>query len=329
MSTTVTRIADVIEPEIFNPYVIKVSTEKSALWQSGIVQEVAELKGTLNRGNTLVNMPFWNDLDGDSEALQDTQGWALTPGGIGTGQDVATQLFRGRAWGATDLAATLSGDDPMGAIASRVGAYWTREMQKHLVAVLKGLFVGDAATLKDTHVHTVAKDVADATSNLSAEAIIDGIAKLGDSFENIEAMVMHSVKYFDLVKRDLIETVKDSEGKVLYQAYLGKRVIVDDNMPIIKEASKADKYMTVLFGRGAIGYAEGTPEVPTETDRDSLAGQDVLINRRHFILHPRGVKFTNTTKTGVTPTTAELALNANWQRVYDVKDVRMVAVITN
>ena len=38
-----TRITDVIVPEVFNPYVIQRTMEKSELFQSGIVAEVAEL----------------------------------------------------------------------------------------------------------------------------------------------------------------------------------------------------------------------------------------------------------------------------------------------
>ena len=31
--------------------------------------------------------------------------------------------------------------------------------------------------------------------------------------------------------------------------------------------------------------------MPVETDRNSLSGYDVLINRRHFVQHLRGVKY--------------------------------------
>jgi len=66
--------------------------------------------------------------------------------------------------------------------------------------------------------------------------------------------------------------------------YLGKRVIVDDGLPAADGV-----YTTYIFGEGAFGLGEGAAPVPTEFDRDSLAGDDIMINRRHFILHPRGV----------------------------------------
>ena len=52
-------------------------------------------------------------------------------------------------------------------------------------------------------------------------------------------------------------------------------------------------YTTYLFGQGAIAYGIGNPEghVATETDRDRKKGSGVnyLINRRCFIMHPRGI----------------------------------------
>lgn len=324
-----TRISDVIVPEIFNPYVIKRTTEKSALMASGIVAAEERLSGKLNEGNRYFNMPFWNDLTGDDENLEDTQGWALTPGKIDAGQDMATQLFRGRAWSATDLSAQMSGDDPMGAIAELVADYWNRMKQKALISTLKGVFDGALST---SHVNNLAIEDgnnATSTNKASGDAIVDTISKLGDAHEALTGMVMHSVVYFNLVKQQLIDTVRDADGKVLYRTYLDKRVIVDDGVPVIAGTTSGFKYVTYLFGNGAIGYAEGSPQEPTETDRDKLAGEDILINRKHYVLHPRGVKFTNNTVTKVAPSNTELETTANWSKVYNDKDIRMVAMITN
>ena len=48
---------------------------------------------------------------------------------------------------------------------------------------------------------------------------------------------------------------------------------------------------------------EGVPVdiTPVETDRDSLASDDILINRHALMLHPFGVKFTNASVADVTP----------------------------
>jgi hypothetical protein len=323
-----TRIADVIVPEVFNPYIIKRTNELSALYQSGIVQPVAELENKLNKGNRYFNMPFWNDLTGADESLEDTEGWALTPDKITAGQDMATQLFRGKAWSATDLSKTLSGSDPMAAIGDLVAGYWNRRMQAALVSTLKGAFT----TITDTHVNNIAIEdgaAATDTNKVSGAAIVDTISKLGDAHEVLTGIVMHSIPYFNLVKQGLVEDVRDAQGNVLYKAYLGKIIIVDDGVPVVNGTTSGKKYTTYFFGNGAIGYGEGSPEYPTEVDRDKLAGEDILINRKHFVLHPRGIKFTNNTVAKVAPTNAELEIAANWGKVYEDKDIRMVAMITN
>lgn len=45
-----------------------------------------------------INMPFWNDLSGDSEVIKDSGN--LTAGKIGSSSDVARKQGRARMWGA-------------------------------------------------------------------------------------------------------------------------------------------------------------------------------------------------------------------------------------
>jgi hypothetical protein len=56
-----------------------------------------------------------------------------------------------------------------------------------------------------------------------------------------------------------------------------------------------------------------------------LDSDTVLINRRRYILHPRGVKFTSASVAGDSPTNAELETGSNWTRVFENKNVRIVA----
>ena len=56
------------------------------------------------------------------------------------------------------------------------------------------------------------------------------------------------------------------------------------------------------------------------------SGIDYLINRQCFIMHPRGIKWTNKVRTNVeSPTFVELENSTNWERVYDKKQIRMLA----
>ena len=308
----VTRIADVIVPEVFNPYVIQRTAELSELVQSGIVVPNPELDRLASAGGKLINMPYWNDLTGDDETLSDSV--ALTPQKITAGQDVATLLMRGKAWSTNDLAKALSGDDPMKAIGDLVATYWARMEQKTLISTLAGS-MGAANMTGNVHDITAVSGA----DTLEGKTLLDAKQKLGDNAEKLTAIAMHSATYTSLQKQNLIEYIPDSQGVVKIPTYMGYRIIVDDGCPV-----SGTTYTTYLFGQGAIGRGEGKAPVPVETDRDSLAGEDILINRRHFILHPRGVAFTNASVEGAAPTNAELATIGNWNRVYDNKNIRIV-----
>lgn len=309
-----TKIADVIVPEVFNPYVIERTAELSALVKCGIIVRDEELDKLALAGGRLINMPYWKDLNGDDEVLDDNG--ALTPGKITAGQDVAALLMRGKAWSVNDLATALSGDDPMKAIGDLVAEYWARQRQKTLLAVLKGVF---ASSTMSGNVHDISSLEGD-LAKINGTSFIDAKTKLGDASDKLTAVAMHSTVFAELEKQNLIQYIPNSQGVVDFPSYLGRKVIVDDGCP-----KDGDVYTTYLFGQGAIGEGNGAAPVPTETDRDSLAGEDILINRQHFLLHPRGVKFTDTSVAKKSPSNAELANQANWSRVYENKNIRIVA----
>ena len=322
MTVTKTIITDVIVPSVFNPYVVERTAELSAFYQSGIIARSPELDALATAGGKLINMPYWEDLDGDDEVLSDTG--ALTVGKIEAGQDVAALLTRGRAWSVNDLAKALSGDDPMAAIGDLVAAYWARRWQAVLIATLGGIF-GNTATGMDGNKHDIASEGTAATRSIGAGTTVDALFKLGDASERLTGFAMHSATVAKLAKDNLIETIPPSEGKPAVKLYLDKPVVMDDGLP-----ASDGTYTTYIFGQGAFGLGEGAAPVPTEMDRDSLAGDDILINRRHFILHPRGVAFQNASLTdgaggtNVSPSNTNLANYLNWLRVYENKNVRIV-----
>ena len=308
-----TKIADIIVPEVFNPYVVERTAELSALYQSGIISADPTFDALATSGGKLLNMPYWKDLSGDDEVLSDQD--ALTVNAIQAGQDIACLLMRGKAWGVNDLAEALSGDDPMAAIGDLVAAYWARRMQAVLLSILGGIF---SAANMAVNVHDISA-VADANT-IDAQAAVDACQKLGDAKNRLTGWMMHSAVEASLVKQDLINYTQPSQGSGEIETFLGKRVVVDDGCPVADGV-----YITYIFGQGAFAYGNGAPPVPTETARDSLAGEDILVNRKHFILHPRGVAFQNAAVVGATPTNAELATASNWSRVYEAKNVRIVA----
>lgn len=314
-----TTLSDVIVPELFTKHVVQKTMELSALFKSGIVTNNAEFDRLASEAAPIHNMPFFEDLQGDSENV--TEGTDLTAKKITSNKDVSTTIRRAAMWSATDLSAALAGADPMAAIGNLVAGFWARDMQKELINILNGVF---AATTMTNHVLDVSAEEG-AAANISASVFIDGLQMLGDAQSQLTAVAMHSAVKSYLKKQNLITTQRDSNS-VEFETYQDRRVIVDDGCPY-----SGGVYTTYLFGNGAIAFGNGNPVgfVATEVDRDKKKGSgvDYLINRRTFILHPRGVQWTNSSRAAVeSPTRAELANKANWKRVYEDKAIRLVAI---
>lgn len=322
-----TTLQDVIVPELFNPYVVNRTMELSALFNSGIVTNNSEFDTLASQAAPTVNMPFFEDLTGESEQV--IEGSDLTANKIASNKDVAAIIRRAKMWSATDLSAALAGADPMKAIGDLVAGFWARDMQKELVAVLNGIF-GTYTPTEGSATTPLASNMLDISTksstaaNWSGSAFIDAEQLLGDAKSQLTGVVMHSMTEAYLKKQNLIETVQPSND-VAFGTYQGKRVIVDDGCPVEKGV-----YTTYLFGDGAIALGNGNPVgfVPTEVDRDKRKGSgvDYLINRRTNILHPRGIAFTNANVAKTEgPSRAELRDAQNWKPVYESKQIRIVA----
>lgn len=316
-----TKLADIIVPSVFTEYVDQRTAELSAMRQSGIIATDPVIQQRMQGGGNFVNIPFWNDLSGADEVLSDSA--ALTPDKIAADDDIGVKLFRGRAWSANDLAGWVSGSDPMGAIGDRVAEYWARREQVALLSTLTGIFATGGA-LAASHVLSV-----HATDALSGDIILDGKQLLGDSGGKLTAIAMHSAKYTALQKANLIQYVRDSEAQLSFPVYLGYRVIVDDGCPVevISGTPSYNAYTSYLFGMGAVAGANMVlePEKAVEPDRDSLAGDDILITRRTFMMHVRGVKYQVST---TNPTNTVLSTAGSWGKVYDDKNIRVVKLVT-
>lgn len=324
-----TTLQDVIVPSLFNPYVINKTMELSTLVRSGIVTNNTEFDSLASQASPLINMPFFEDLSGESEQI--IEGGDLEADKIKSNKDVAAIIRRAKMWAATDLSAALAGTDPMAAIGNLVAGFWARDMQKETIAVLNGIFGshtpegGAAVTPLEENILDISK-MSGASANWSGAAFIDAEQRLGDAKAQLTGICMHSATEAYLKKQNLIETVQPSND-VAFGLYQGKRVVIDDGCPV---DGKGQVFTTYLFGDGAIALGNGSPAgfVATETDRDKKKGSgvDYLINRKTMILHPRGVKFTNANVANREgPSRAELSDAQNWQRVYEPKQIRIVA----
>ena len=325
-----TTLQDAIVPELFNPHVINRTMELSALVQCGIIANNTEFDALASQAAPTVNMPFFEDLTGESEQV--IEGADLEDNKITSNKDVAAIIRRAKMWSATDLSAALAGSDPMAAIGSLVAGFWARDMQKELIALLAGVFgtIPAGSENKPPAETRLASNLLDisgksgAAANWSGSAFIDAEQMLGDAKAQLTGICMHSATEAYLKKQNLIETVQPSND-VAFGTYQGKRVIIDDGCP-----ASGGVYTTYLFGNGAIALGNGNPVgfVATETDRAKRKGSgiDYLINRKTMILHPRGIAWQNVEVAKTEgPSRREVANPKNWKPVYEHKQIRIVA----
>ena len=310
-----TKFADMIIPERFNDYIIERTAQLSRLRQSSLITDMSELLGD-KMGGTSVTMPFFKDLSGADQLVDDTTD--LTINNISTGADVAAKLYRAQVFGASDLSADLSGADPIGAIVELFADYWARTEQKTLIKILTGSMNADNMTDNVLDITSLPG----AAANFDADSFLDATARLGDRQDDLAAVAVHGDTYSLMKKLDLIDYIPDSESKKMIPTYMGHLLIVDDSMP---KNSQTGVYDTYIFGNGAIGYAQASPKNPVEVGRDPLTsgGQDYVVHRRMFVMHPRGIKWVGT-PAAQTPNDNELADKNNWTRVYEPKNIKIV-----
>jgi len=200
-------------------------------------------------------------------------------------------------------------------------------MRGLVVSCLKAIFASATMSGNLLAIHSESVAGQSASTRLNGATFVDATVRLGDRGDRLTAVAMHSATEAALRKLDLIDFVPDSEGKAQIRTFQGRRVVVDDNLPTRAGSTDGTVYTTYLFGPGAfakgaapLSGAPGAGGIGTEGVefyRDALASDSDLINRRRYILHPRGVKFNSASVAGDSPTNAELETAANWTRVFE------------
>lgn len=328
-----TLITNIIVPEVFGPYVAERSLNQNRFFQSGILVPSAQMTSLLAGGGKTFNVPFWKDLTGAVDVPSETVD--ITVNNITTDKMIAIRQIREKAWGSNDLAAAFAGADPYEAIASRVAGFWGKAMEDLLIYSIRGVIADNVADDSSSLVVDIAIEdgnAATAANKISATETINAVMKMGDQFNDLTAIAMHSVVYATLVKNDLIDYVPDSLGRLVIPTYMGLRVIVSDNMYKVAGSSSGFKYHSYLFKAGSVGYGEyAGPIMPVETLREPKrgGGVDILITRKQFAIQPLGFSWNKSSNTAITPADSDLYAATSWDRVYDVKNTGVVCIVSN
>lgn len=335
-----TVVSDVIVPELFAPYVIERSTKLTEFGDSDIVERGAEFNSLVNKGAKTVQLPYWKGSTVSSAARQIiSASSALSVNKIDSAKDVARISNDANAWSVTSLAKWLSGDDPMMAIGEVVSQYWAEIDQGIILNSVKGLIGAASFAVNLLAIHNEDAAAVNATNKLTGTTFIDALQKLGDHANSLTAIAVHSATRSALEKLDLIDFIPDSEGRQI-TTFRGRRVIVTDEMTNRAGTTSGTVYTSILFGPGAIAFGDenlsgesldggfGTEAV--EFARVALNHDALLINRRRWLKHPRGMAWQDVTiAEDGGPDDTELAEQQQWVRVWNQKNIRMVVITHN
>ena len=337
-STVTSTLLDIYDPTIFNAGVQEMAIELNRFVQSGIMDTDARLNAMASGPGSVGDLPFFKGLTNDEPNYStDNPASSATADRIQGAKQTYAVAYKNKAWSTMDMARELGLEDPLGAIMNRVGQYWAVDTEKRLINTTQGVLLDNIANNSSDMVNPIHLEttvgVTDA-NRISAEAVINAAATMGDHATNLSAIAMHSVVYANLQKLNLIDFIPDSNGVVSIPTYLGYRVIVGDSLAPRAGTTSGYVYTTVLFAVGAVAYGAGTPMVPSEMERSPATGdgggQDILWSRATEIVHPYGFAFSTMAMTGNnTATYAELAAAAQWSRVYAERKNIGIAFLTS
>lgn len=333
------KLTDIIDVVVFQDLPAVNSPELTAFYTSGVVAKSPILDQHTANPGFVTEMPFWRDLDANSEPNvgSDDPSDVAQPDKVDQGEQIARKAFLNKGWSASDLAREVAmGEDAMTHIRNRSDTYWTRQWQRRLVATSIGVLLDNVANDGSDMVFDISIEDGNAATvdNLiSRTSVVSAAFTMGDQFEGLRAMAMHSVVYERLVENDQIEFIPDSEGNMTIPTYLGRRVILDDGTPVIAGTTSGQRYITVLFGEGALGYGEAEAITPVAVEREESQGGgqgiETLWTRKVWTIHPFGYQFAGTPTKAAGATLAELASPTFWTRVVDRKNVPLAYLITN
>ncbi len=332
------RITDVIVPEIFNPYMLKETMITADIFNSGLVMQNADMAAKLAGGGITFQTPSWNDLSDNNEAEigSDNPAEEITPDKLTAYKMLFRRQFRTKAWSDADLTAELAGDDPMARIVSRVSAWWGRSFDRMAIATMNGVINANVASNSGDFTYVCGVGTGGSTTPtaaLNGDSLIDAAQTMGDKSGMMDILCIHSVVHANLLKRDEIDFIPESEGKKMLQMYKGRRLVVTDNLPVTLISAGNYAYTSYLSTPGIMGFGESPPDVPVATQRyegqGNGAGVEILYTRRQFALHPLGHTWNESSVAKQFPTNAELQTAANWTRKFpERKQTPFVAILS-
>lgn len=318
-----TSLSDIVKSEAFGTYVNKDSIEKNPLFQAGLVEADPDFAAAIarNGGTThqTVLVPNMADLDGDAQDLVD--GTAITSDKLETVAEQLPAIGKAKSFAFYDSTTDLTGADPARRIASQFGAYWSRQNKRFILSALKGAF----------GVSGMSDNILDVSGEnnpvLSNDYIQAAFQLLGDNKDILTTILCHSavaLRLKNIGTSEYVQNQKDGEMKIA--AYQGKRILEDDHFT----ADSQGVYPVFILGPGALVMNALPCKKEYEPVREATYSRTSVINRKRYVLGPRGFAYTVPSERAVAAngaTNAELENSSNWSLAWEPKSIPLVKLL--
>ena len=325
--------AKLFNGEVFQKYVDRIpNVHLNELIKSGAIITRPELASAMSDqvGGNYLTTPLKGLIGGTP--LNYDGATNITSDSTATYSHSRVVVGRAKAWTEKDFSYDITGGvDFMENVAQQVSEYWTEQDQNMLISILNGVFsMTDAAGAEFVEEHT--HDVSAVTNTegvlgyMDATTLNTAIQKAaGDHKGKFSLAIMHSKVATDLENQNLLTYLKYNDENGMQRdtniaTLNGRLVIIDDDMPVITSGTgtgATKKYVTYVFGRGAIEFTNCGAKVPYEMNRDPYknGGEDTLISRQRKCWAPYGISFTQADMDTLSPTNGELEKGVNWEIV--------------
>lgn len=347
------NLTNIYAVDSFNEAMINETTYKSALLNSGILEEDGEVAQFIAQGHgrKVTNIGY-NDIpdpvSGGNVAqggthnpgYTDDSGTDLVPNSASTYQYDMVKCIPAYALGQKEIVKTCSFlADPITALNGKMAGYWARFFDMYGVAQLNGIFADNVANDAGDMV------AGDGTTAVDADLMIDTMQTMGDAAEyGMGTWIMNSKVVSALRKAQLIDSIPSAENAAVnFDYFQGVRVITSD-----QGQSSGGTAVSTFCMPGAMTLARSTQNIiPSETYRLPLqgvgAGEEMLITRQQFAMGTKGFSWLDAIVSGsvasgaiggvggteLWPSIADQAQVTNWNRVVDRKNVKLAFMHTS
>ena len=327
------------DPDVFTDYIQEADPVHTSIINSGVLRVSPEISAVLTDKNNVFTVPNYAPLSGEAKNYDgETDN---TPVEVSAKKQTGMAFRRMAAWKDQDFTRELTGADPLGDVARKVAYYQQKNNQKDLLSIIDGVLSVDAMSshVKDITASKGSSSTATPTAEnrLSADTFLDAAQEaLGDNFDDLTMVAMHSRVYTNLLKLQLVNniaTTPDAYSRgVQFGLLLNKYLVMVDDSLTTGTKDGAATYTTYLLGEGSIATARNVRiDRPNYVsyDPESKGGVNKLYTKWGMAMHPLGMSLDVSKIAKNSPTRVELGTKANWTKVWDAKNIKLAKIVSN